>query len=42
VGEIVTETNIVLGTVRQALERLLELKKIRRIGRGRATRYMKI
>jgi len=42
VGEIVNKTNIALGTVKQALERLLELKKIKRIGRGRATRYVKI
>jgi Fic family protein len=42
VGEIATATNIVLGTVRQAIDRLLEHKKIRRIGRGRATRYVKI
>lgn len=42
VGEIVVATDVVLGTVRQAIERLLELKKIKRIGRGRATRYVKI
>jgi Fic family protein len=42
VGEIAAATNIVLGTVRQAIDRLLEHKKIKRIGRGRATRYVKI
>lgn len=41
-GEIVKATDIALGTVRQALNRLLELEKIKRIGRGRATRYVKI
>lgn len=42
VGEIVTATGIALGTVRQSLDRLLELGKIKRMGRGRATRYVKI
>lgn len=42
VGDIVTATNIALGTVRQALDRLLELGKIKRIGLGRATRYVRI
>lgn len=42
VSDIVNATNIALGTVRQALERLLELKKIKRIGQGRAIRYVKI
>jgi len=41
-GEIVKATDIALGTVRQALNRLMELKKIKRIGRGRSTRYVKI
>lgn len=41
-GEIVKATGIALGTVRQALERLAELGKIKRVGRGRATRYVKI
>lgn len=41
-GEIVKATDIALGTVRQALERLVELGKIKRVGRGRATRYVKI
>ena len=42
VGDIVAATGIALSTVRQALERLLELEKIKRVGRGRATRYVKI
>lgn len=32
VGEIVTGTNIALSTVRQAIERLLVLQKIKRVG----------
>jgi Fic family protein len=40
--EIANATGIALGTVRQALERLVELGKIKRIGRGRGTRYLKI
>ncbi|OGY13802.1 MAG: hypothetical protein A3A77_04920 [Candidatus Blackburnbacteria bacterium RIFCSPLOWO2_01_FULL_40_20] len=41
-GDIVKETGIALGTVRQALRSLVELGKIKRIGRGRGTRYVKI
>lgn len=41
-SEIVSETGVSLGTVRQALERLVELGKIKRIGRGRGTRYVKL
>lgn len=41
-NEIVKATDIALGTVRQSLDRLVELGKIKRIGRGRATRYVKI
>ncbi len=41
-SEIVNATGIALGTVRQALERLVELGKIKRIGKGRGTRYVKI
>lgn len=40
-GEIVKVTGIALGTVRQALNSLVELGKVKRIGRGRATRYTK-
>lgn len=40
-GEIVKATGIALGTVRQALNRLIKLGKIKRIGLGRATRYKK-
>jgi len=39
---IVNATGIALGTVRQALERLLSLGKVKRFGRGRGTRYVKI
>lgn len=41
-GEIIEATGIVRGTVRQALLRLVELRKLKQIGRGRATRYVKI
>lgn len=41
-GDIVKATGIALGTVRQALRSLVELGKIKRIGRGRGTRYIKI
>lgn len=42
VGEIAKQTNVVRITVRQALNVLLRLKKIERLGAGRATRYRKI
>lgn len=41
-GEIVTGTNIPRPTVKQALEVLLKLKKIERIGLGRSARYRKV
>ncbi len=41
-SEIVRATNIALGTVRQALNRLVELGKVKRVGRGRGTRYVKM
>lgn len=41
-GEIIEATGIARGTVRQALLRLVELRKVKQIGRGRATRYIKI
>jgi Fic family protein len=41
-GEIVTGTNIPRPTVKQALDVLLKLKKIERIGQGRSARYKKI
>lgn len=41
-GEIVKATNIALGTVRQALNSLVELGKVKRVGRGRGTRYVKL
>lgn len=41
-SEIVNATGIALGTVRQSLERLMELGKIKRVGQGRGTRYVKL
>jgi len=41
-GEIVKATGIELGTVRQALNSLVNLGKVKRVGRGRGTRYVKI
>ena len=41
-GDIVKATGIALGTVRQALRSLVELGKIKRVGRGRGTRYIKL
>ncbi len=41
-GVITEKTGIVRPTINQALEILLRLKRIERIGRGRSTRYRKI
>jgi len=41
-SEIVAGTDVVMATVRQALERLLEIGKVKRTGRGRGTRYVKL
>lgn len=41
-GDIVKSTNVGMPTVRQALERLIELGEVKRIGRGRGTRYVKV
>jgi Fic family protein len=41
-AQIVNATGIVRPTVNQALTRLLQLKKIERLGQGRATHYRKI
>ncbi len=41
-GEISKETKVTRPTVSQALDVLLRLKKVRRIGQGRTTRYSKI
>ncbi|MDP3957214.1 MAG: Fic family protein [bacterium] len=38
-GEIVKRTRVLRPTVNQALTRLLDMKKIQRIGMGRTTRY---
>ena len=38
-SEIATTTGVLLPTVRKALDRLIELGKVRRVGRGRGTRY---
>ncbi len=39
--EVVKATSIVMPTVRKALDRLIKLGKIKRIGRGPATKYLK-
>lgn len=41
-GDIVKATGIVDVTVRQAIDRLVELGKVKRVGRGRGTRYIKL
>ncbi len=41
-SDVVKATDIALGTVRQALDRLVELGKVKRVGRGRGTRYIKV
>lgn len=41
-GDIVKATGIAEATVNQAIDRLIELGKVKRIGRGRGTRYVKI
>lgn len=41
-GEIIKKTKIARPTVKQALDKLLRLKKIERIGLGRSTRYRKL
>ena len=40
--DIIKATGIVRGTVKQALDRLVDLGKVKRVGRGRGTRYVKI
>ena len=41
-GEIAKKTRVARPTINQALDRLMSLKKIERIGLGRSTRYRKI
>ncbi len=41
-GDIAKQTGVARPTVNQALEKLLQLKRIERIGLGRSTRYRKI
>lgn len=41
-GEIAKKTKVARPTVSQALDRLLRLKKVERIGLGRSTRYKKL
>jgi len=41
-GEISKKTKVAQPTVKQVLNKLLVLKKIERVGLGRATRYRKI
>lgn len=40
--QIAKETKVAYATVRQALSKLLDLKKIERVGMGRSTRYRKL
>ena len=40
--EIAEKTKVAYGTVRQALDKLMRLKKIERVGLGRSTRYRKV
>ncbi|MFC1646408.1 Fic family protein [Candidatus Omnitrophota bacterium] len=41
-GEIATKTKVARPTVTQALDKLMRLKKIERVGLGRSTRYRKV
>jgi len=41
-GDIVKATGIAEATINQSIDRLIELGKIKRIGRGRGSRYVKI
>jgi DNA-binding MarR family transcriptional regulator len=41
-GEIAKQTGVARPTVSQALNKLIELKRIERIGLGATTRYRKI
>ena len=41
-SEIANDTGIVISTVRKSLERLVYLGKVKRIGKGRSTRYVKL
>ena len=40
--EVTTKTGLALGTVRQSLNSLVRLGKIKRVGSGRGTRYVKL
>ncbi len=41
-SDVVRATSVGMPTVRQSLERLVEIGKVKRIGRGRGTRYVKL
>ena len=41
-GELIKKTKIPRATVKQALDRLLQFKKIERVGQGRSTSYRKL
>jgi Fic family protein len=41
-GKVVKATGIALGTVRQALNSLIKLGLVKRVGHGRATKYWKV
>ncbi len=41
-GDVVKATGIAEATINQSIDRLIELGKVKRVGRGRATRYVKL
>lgn len=41
-GDIIKATGIIRGTVKQSLDRLVELGKVKRVGLSRGTRYIKL
>jgi Fic family protein len=41
-GDIVKATGIAEATINQSIDRLIELGKVKRVGRGRGTRYFKL
>ena len=41
-NEIAKKTKVAQPTVRQALDKLMRLKKVERVGQGRSTSYRKI
>jgi len=41
-GDIVKATGVAEATINQSIDRLIELGKVKRVGRGRGTRYFKL